>query len=197
MRPIDWEIFFSNLRSRSRVQFEGVFFLDGGAVGRIRNDGRVLAQVFQWVSPAFDGEVVLPGPAAWRRKNSSCFFAHVFAGSGMAISSGFGPSLPALVFQADASFGSVAEDFAAFIGSMSAFAEGFLREELAGAAPSAGEETLVAGLARAFDAALSAPAAVAVLGASVLAGVLVMGRSPRRVARRAGIPAASSSEQLF
>jgi hypothetical protein len=101
-----------------------------------------------------------------------------------------------LVFQADASFESV-EDFAAFIGSVSAFAEGFLRGVLAGASPSAEEETLVAGLARDFGAARSAPVAVAVLGASVLAGVLVTVGLLAGVARKAVIPAASNSEQLF
>ncbi len=91
--------------------------------------------------------------------------------SGIAISSGSLRSLPALDFQAEASFVSV-EDFAAFIGSMSAFGEGFLRGVLA-ALPSAGEETLGVALARALGAGASASAAEAVLGASVLAWVLV------------------------
>jgi len=56
---------------------------------------------------------------------------------------------------------------------MSAFAEGFLREGVAAGLSSAGEETLAAGLARAFGAAVAAPDAVAVLDAGVLAEVLV------------------------
>jgi hypothetical protein len=56
---------------------------------------------------------------------------------------------------------------------MSAFAEGFLREGAAAVLSSAGEETLAAGLARAFGAAAAAPGAVAVLDAGVLAEVLV------------------------
>ena len=112
--------------------------------------------------------------------------------SGIAISSGSLRSLPALVFQAEASFVSGVV-FAAVIGSMSAFAEGFLRGVLAALLPSAGEETLVAALARAFGAAASAPSSVAVLGASVLAGVLVTVGLLAGVARKAVIPAASNS----
>ena len=104
MRPSDCEIFFSSLRSRSRVRSSSA--CSSSIVARSAGSGtiEVSSRRCSVVSPALLSRSSLSA-CSLTRKNSSCF-SFMYSDSGMASSSASVRSRPALVFQALASFGS-------------------------------------------------------------------------------------------
>src|SRR5438105_4344930 len=104
MRASDCEIFFSSLRSRSRVRSSSAW--SSSIVARSAGSGTfdVSSRRCSVVSPAFDSRSSFK-ICSRARKNSSCL-SFMYSLSGIASSSASVRSLPDLVFQALASFGS-------------------------------------------------------------------------------------------
>jgi hypothetical protein len=104
MRWIDCSIFFSSLRSRSRVRSSRA--CSSSMVARSAGSGTttVSSRRCSVVSPAFSRMPRLSS-SSFRRKNAICF-SFMYSSSGMAMTSASLSSAGVLVFQLLASFGS-------------------------------------------------------------------------------------------
>src|SRR5688572_15516357 len=169
MRASDWEIFFSSLRSRSRVRSSRA--CSSSIVARSAGSGtmEVSSRRCSVVSPALLSRSSL-SVCSLTRKNSSCL-SFMYSESGMASTSASVRSRPALAFQALTSLGSAL--WADLVTSIRIGSTD--RAGGRGGAKRSAKREVAGGTGAGEDAAADARAAADILGWGVLTGLACSG----------------------